>query len=91
MSTEDHPQASDVSDSKAGRAVESTPGRMAVSAGTAGSSGIEERLLITLERLLEVQPSSLKLAMDDVATVLAEVLGTEKVDAFLTRPRRTRW
>ncbi|MDQ6673838.1 MAG: GAF domain-containing sensor histidine kinase [Chloroflexota bacterium] len=45
--------------------------------------GTTHRLLVTLERLLEVQPTSLRLAMDEAATLIAEVLGTDKVDAFL--------
>jgi len=46
-----------------------------------------ERLLATLERLLDVQPTDLKGAMDEAATLLAEVLGTDKVDAFLHEPQ----
>jgi signal transduction histidine kinase len=42
--------------------------------------------LHTLERLLDIQPSDLQMAMDEVATLLAEVLGTDKVDAFLHEP-----
>jgi hypothetical protein len=45
-----------------------------------------ERLLATLERLLDIQPTNLKLAMDQVATLIADVLGTDKVDAFLHEP-----
>ena len=36
-----------------------------------------------LERLLEVQPATVKAAMDNVANLVAEALGAEKVDAFL--------
>jgi two-component system, OmpR family, sensor kinase len=43
----------------------------------------QDRLLTTLERLLEIQPSSLKVAMDHVATLVAEALDAEKVDAFV--------
>jgi two-component system, OmpR family, sensor kinase len=45
-----------------------------------------ERHLATLERLLDIQPTDLKVAMDEVATLLAEMLGTDKVDAFLHEP-----
>ena len=43
----------------------------------------QDRLLTTLERLLEVQPASLSAAMDDIATLVAEALDAEKVDAFV--------
>ena len=43
----------------------------------------QDRLLTTLERLLEVQPASLNVAMDHVATLVAEALDAEKVDAFV--------
>jgi signal transduction histidine kinase len=43
----------------------------------------QDRLLTTLERLLEVQPASLDVAMDHVATLVAQALDAEKVDAFL--------
>jgi signal transduction histidine kinase len=48
-----------------------------------GLNGTQDRLLVTLERLLEVQPNGLKSAMDQAASLLAAVLGTDKVDAFL--------
>jgi GAF domain-containing protein len=40
-------------------------------------------LLTTLERLLEVQPTTLEAAMDQAASLIAGVLGAAKVDAFL--------
>jgi two-component system OmpR family sensor kinase len=46
----------------------------------------QDRLLTTLERLLEVQPASLTAAMDHVATLVAEALDAEKVDAFVHDP-----
>ena len=46
----------------------------------------QDRLLTTLEQLLEVQPVSLNTAMDHVATLLAQALDAEKVDAFLHDP-----
>ena len=45
-----------------------------------------ERHLATLERLLDIQSTDLRVAMDEVATLLAEMLGTDKVDAFLHEP-----
>jgi two-component system, OmpR family, sensor kinase len=48
-----------------------------------GLSGSQDRLLTTLERLLEVQPTSLEAAMDRAASLIADVLGAGKVDAFL--------
>src|SRR6266498_1208216 len=48
-----------------------------------GIYGGQDRLLTTLEQLLEVQPASLNTAMDHVATLVAEALDAEKVDAFL--------
>src|SRR5712691_12241883 len=46
----------------------------------------QDRLLTTLEQLLELQPVSLSVAMDHVATLLAQALDAEKVDAFLHDP-----
>jgi two-component system, OmpR family, sensor kinase len=46
----------------------------------------QDRLLTTLERLLEVQPSTLTIAMDQVTTLVAEALDAEKVDAFVHDP-----
>ena len=40
-------------------------------------------MLSTLEHLLEVEARDLDHALDEAATVLADVLGAEKVDAFL--------
>jgi signal transduction histidine kinase/DNA-binding CsgD family transcriptional regulator len=48
-----------------------------------GIHGAQDRLLTTLERLLEVQPASLNTAMDHVATLVAQALDADKVDAFL--------
>jgi signal transduction histidine kinase len=36
-----------------------------------------------LERLLEMQPATVKVAMDHVANLVADALGADKVDAFL--------
>lgn len=41
------------------------------------------RMLRTLEQLLEVEARDLDHALDEAATLLADVLGAEKVDAFL--------
>jgi two-component system, OmpR family, sensor kinase len=48
-----------------------------------GLSGSQDRLLTALERLLDVQPATLAGAMSQAATLIAEVLGADKVDAFL--------
>jgi two-component system, OmpR family, sensor kinase len=48
--------------------------------------GAQDRLLVTLERLLEIQPTGLKQAMNEVANLIADVFGTDKVDAFLHEP-----
>jgi two-component system OmpR family sensor kinase len=48
-----------------------------------GMHGSQDRLLTTLERLLEVHPSTLKAAMDHAADLVAEALHADKVDAFL--------
>jgi DNA-binding CsgD family transcriptional regulator len=61
-------------------------GQVAAWSLQAGLSGGQDRLLTVLERLLDVQPTTLKAAMDEAATLIAEELGTEKVDAFLHDP-----
>jgi signal transduction histidine kinase/DNA-binding CsgD family transcriptional regulator len=48
-----------------------------------GLHGGQDRLLATLERLLEFQPSTLKDVMDHAANLVSEALSAEKVDAFL--------
>ncbi|GAC1320000.1 MAG: hypothetical protein NVSMB2_15690 [Chloroflexota bacterium] len=48
-----------------------------------GLHGGQDRLLTTLERLLEHQPTTLKSAMDHAANLVADALSAEKVDAFL--------
>jgi signal transduction histidine kinase len=48
-----------------------------------GLHGGQDRLLTMLERLLEMQPLTVKAAMDHVANLVAEALGADKVDAFL--------
>lgn len=48
-----------------------------------GLHGGQDRLLTTLERLLEAQPATLKAAMDHAANLVAEALEADKVDAFL--------
>ena len=58
-------------------------GQIAAWATANGLNGTQDRLLGTLERLLEVQPTDLRTAMNQVSTLIAEVLGTDKVDAFL--------
>jgi|SRR5579859_4421310 len=48
-----------------------------------GLHGGQDRLLTTLERLLEAQPATVKAALDHVSGLVAEALGADKVDAFL--------
>jgi DNA-binding CsgD family transcriptional regulator len=60
--------------------------QVATWATTHGLSGTQDRLLVTLERLLDVQPTGLEPAMDEVASLLADVLGTSKVELFLYEP-----
>ena len=48
-----------------------------------GLSDSQDRLLTTLERLLELQPTSLGAAMTEAASLIADVLAADKVDAFL--------
>src|SRR5713101_4341051 len=53
-----------------------------------GVHGGQDRLLTTLARLLEVQPASLNVAMDHVATLVGQALDAEKVDVFLHDPAK---
>jgi signal transduction histidine kinase/DNA-binding CsgD family transcriptional regulator len=48
-----------------------------------GLHGTQDRLLTTLEQVLEIQPLNLKSALDCAATLVAEALDAEKVDVFL--------
>jgi two-component system, OmpR family, sensor kinase len=48
-----------------------------------GLHGGQDRLLTTLEQLLDVEPTPLKAAMTRVADLVAEALGAQKVDAWL--------
>src|SRR5437879_3637096 len=48
-----------------------------------GLHGGQDRLLTMLERLLEVQPTTVKGAMNQVANLVAEALDADKVDTFL--------
>jgi two-component system OmpR family sensor kinase len=48
-----------------------------------GLHGGQDRLLTTLEGLLEMQPTTLKEAMDQAANLVSEALSAEKVDAFV--------
>ena len=45
-----------------------------------------DHLLRTLERLLAIQATDLKAALDEASQLVAEVLGADKVDAFLHEP-----
>jgi signal transduction histidine kinase len=64
-----------------------TSDRPPAGAAPAGASlpdgAAPERLLATLERLLELAPTGLQPALDAAAQLVAEALGADKVDAFL--------
>jgi GAF domain-containing protein len=46
----------------------------------------QDRLLTTLERLLQIQATTLTGALEEAATLIAQALETEKVDAFPHEP-----
>src|SRR5947208_2248299 len=46
----------------------------------------ENRLLTTLQRLLEIVPADLDSALDAASMAVADAVGAEKVDAFLFEP-----
>jgi len=48
-----------------------------------GLHGGQDRLLTMLERLLELHPASVKATMGQIANLVADALGADKVDAFL--------
>jgi two-component system OmpR family sensor kinase len=48
-----------------------------------GLHGGQDRLLTTLEELLEMRPTTLAEAMDQAANLVSEALSAEKVDAFV--------
>ncbi len=56
---------------------------LAVWASQRGLAVAENRLLSTLERLLEIDPGDLDSALDAAAQAVAGALGAEKVDAFV--------
>jgi signal transduction histidine kinase/DNA-binding CsgD family transcriptional regulator len=56
---------------------------LAVWASQRGLAMAENRLLSTLERLLEIDPGDLDSALDAAAQAVAGALGAEKVDAFV--------
>jgi len=51
-----------------------------------GLSATQDRFLTTLERLLEIQEATLQAALSRAATLISQVLGADKVDAFLHEP-----
>ena len=51
-----------------------------------GLTQTQDRLLTLLERLLEMQEPTLKAALERAATLIAEVLSTDKIDLFLHEP-----
>ncbi|HET8845177.1 MAG TPA: HAMP domain-containing sensor histidine kinase [Ktedonobacteraceae bacterium] len=52
------------------------------------NNGKQDRLLYTLERLLQIETVELKAMLDEVAQLVAEALSAEKVDVFLYDPSR---
>jgi len=60
--------------------------QVATWAAEQGLHGRQDRLLSTLERLLELRPTSLKSAMDQAAALVAETLGADNVEALLYDP-----
>ena len=46
----------------------------------------QNRLLVTLQRLLEIDPSDMDAALDAASLAVADALGADKVDAFLYDP-----
>jgi hypothetical protein len=56
---------------------------LAAWASQRGLATDQNRLLGTLERRLEIDPSDLDTALDAAAQAVAEALGADKVDAFL--------
>src|SRR3979411_431974 len=56
---------------------------LAAWASQRGLATDQNRLLSTLERLLEIDPTDLDTALDAAAQAVAEALGADKVDAFL--------
>ncbi|MBV9577644.1 MAG: GAF domain-containing protein, partial [Chloroflexi bacterium] len=59
---------------------------LATWANQRGLAAAQNRLLATLERLMEIVPQDLDSALDAATLTLAEALGCEKVDAFLYEP-----
>jgi len=51
-----------------------------------GLTATQDRLLTTLEGMLEIQEPTLQAALSQAATLISQVLGTDKVDAFLHEP-----
>src|SRR5215204_1660103 len=49
-------------------------------------SGPDDRLLVTLQRLLSIQSPELRPALADACNLVAEALAADKVDVFLYEP-----
>ncbi len=64
---------------------------LAAWASQRGLATDQNRLLSTLERLLEIDPSDLESALVAAAQAVAEALGADKVDAFLFESGRQPW
>ena len=59
---------------------------LATWAAQQGLASSQNRLLTTLERLLEIDPRDLDVALDAATAAVADGLGADKVDAFLYDP-----
>ena len=69
-----------------GRLGLSSRSELATWANQRGLAAVQNRLLATLERLMELVPQDLDSALDAATLTLADALGCEKVDAFLYEP-----
>src|SRR5438128_1492491 len=59
---------------------------LAAWASQRGLASAQNRLLMTLERLLDIAPESLDSALDAAAQAVSDALQADKVDAFLYDP-----
>jgi two-component system, OmpR family, sensor kinase len=64
----------------------SSRSELAAWASQRGLASTQNRLLITLERLLDIAPDDLDSALDAAALAVADALQADKVDAFLHEP-----
>ncbi len=64
----------------------SSRSELAVWAAQHGLAVVQDRQLTLLQRFLEIDPVDLNSSLDQIAQALADVLGADKVDAFLYEP-----